>query len=118
MSSDLISPAIVKGWGCIDTFIYLHRLIEDRWKELLGTIGATEPQSFGSAYPQTLLRELAGEAKASFEGLGLKGYARGEKGIADLLNDAWKHFQSQPETFAAWEKSQIEAFRRRLGLSK
>jgi hypothetical protein len=26
MSSDLISPAIVKGWGCIDTFIYLHRL--------------------------------------------------------------------------------------------
>jgi hypothetical protein len=95
-----------------------RELIEDRWKELLGTIGATEPQSFGSAYPQTLLRELAGEAKASFEGLGLKGYARGEKGIADLLNDAWKHFQSQPETFAAWEKSQIEAFRRRLGLSK
>jgi len=33
-----------------------------------------------------------------------------------LLNEAWKHFQSHPESFAQWESTQIEGLRKKLGL--
>ena len=57
---------------------------------------------FRTAYPKTLLRSLAIQAKLSFEALGLKPYMLNEQSIADLLNEAWKHFQSHPESFARY----------------
>jgi len=93
-----------------------HQFIEDRWAELLNTIGAVEPQVFRIAYPKILLRNLAIQAKQSFEVLGLKPYTSNEETIADLLNEAWKHFQSHPESFASWEKDQIEALQKQYGL--
>jgi len=90
--------------------------IEDRWAELLSTIGAVEPQSFRTAYPITLLRDLACQAKQSFEALGLKPYTSKEDRIGDLLNEAWKHFQSHPESFARWEGAQMEELRKKFDL--
>jgi hypothetical protein len=89
--------------------------MDDRWAELLNTIGAVEPQNFRTAYAKTLLRDLASQAKQSFEALGLKTYTSNEDHIADLLNEAWKNFQSHPESFAQWENSQIEELRRKFG---
>lgn len=51
----------------------------------------------------------------SFEALGLKTYTSNEDHIADLLNEAWKNFQSHPESFAQWENFQIEELRRKFG---
>jgi hypothetical protein len=90
--------------------------VEDRWAELLNMIGAAEPQAFRTAYPKALLRDLAIHAKQSFEALGLKAYISNEDSIADLLNEAWRHFQSHPESFAQWERTQIEGLRKKFGL--
>jgi hypothetical protein len=57
---------------------------------------------------------LAGQAKRSFEAIGLKPYRFEENPIADLLNETWKQFQSQPESFARWEKDEIERLRKNL----
>lgn len=108
--------------GIIETLALLSdgpdpELIEDRWAELLATIGANEPQSFRLAYPRTLLRDLASKAKVSFETLGLKPYSSGANRIADLLNEGWKHFQSEPESFVRWEREQIGSLRHEYGLS-
>lgn len=93
-----------------------QEFIEDRWGELVGTIGAVEPQSFRTAYPKSLLGDLAKQAKQSFEGLGLKPYTPKDDHIADLLNEAWKHFQAHPESFARWEGAQVEELRKKFGL--
>jgi hypothetical protein len=93
-----------------------QEFVEDSWGELLKIIGAVEPQAFRTAYPKALLRKLAIQAKESFETLGLKPYASNEDRIADLLNEAWKHFQSHPKSFAEWESTQIEGLRNKLGL--
>jgi hypothetical protein len=91
-----------------------HEFVEDRWRELLNTIGATEPQLFRNIYPSTLLKSLAVQAKRSFEAMSLKPYRIGENPTADLLNEAWKQFQSRPESFAHWEKAEIGKLRKSL----
>jgi len=90
--------------------------LEDRWLELVRTVGAVEPQSFRAAFPKTLLRDLAKKAKECFELLGLKPYIAGQRPLADLLNEAWKHFQSHPESYAGWERTQILELRKSVGL--
>lgn len=93
-----------------------REFIEDRWSELVATVGAVEPQSFRAAFPRTLLRDLANKAKECFEALGLKAYSPGQCPMADLLNEAWKHFQSHPVSYADWERAQIIELRRTVGL--
>lgn len=90
--------------------------IEDRWRELIGTIGAVEPHSFRMAYPETLLKALAQQSKDSFERLGLKAYTPNSCAIADLLNEAWRRFQSDPESYADWERNEVGELRKQLGL--
>ena len=92
-----------------------QEFVEDRWGELVSTIGAVEPQSFQTAYPKSLLSELAKQAKESFEALGLKPYTSKEDQMADLLHEAWKHFQSHPESYADWERTKIGELRTKLG---
>src|SRR5579883_613417 len=91
--------------------------VEARWNELLGTIGALEPQHFHIAYPQPLLRGLAAEAKRLFESSGLRLYNPGSKPIAGLLDQAWERFQANPENFPRWEADQIRELKKVLGLS-
>jgi hypothetical protein len=67
-------------------------------------------------YPVAVLKDLASKAKYSFEALGLRPYGQSAHPTADLLNDAWKYFQSQPESFAVWEKEQIARLRKGFGL--
>jgi hypothetical protein len=93
-----------------------QEFVADRWLELLSTIGAAEPQSFRMAYPKDLLQNIAVVAKEAFEALGLKPYSPKQDRLADLLNEAWKQFQSEPETFAEWEWEQVLELRRNFGL--
>ena len=90
--------------------------IEDRWQELVGTIGAVEPHSFRTAYPKSLLRDLAKQAKESFDALGLKAYTPKTEQVADVLNEAWRRFESDPESYADWERTKIGELRKRFGL--
>ena len=91
--------------------------LEDRWSELVATVGAAEPQLFRAAFPKTLLRDLAKKTKECFEALGLKAYSAGQCPMADLLNDAWKYFQSHPESYADWERAQIGELRQKVGIN-
>src|SRR5216683_2193050 len=93
-----------------------REFVEDRWVELVSTIGAVEPQSFEIPYPRQLLRDLAKQAKQSFETLGLKSYTSKEDHLGDLLHEAWKHFQSHPESYADWERTKIGELRAKFGL--
>ncbi len=92
------------------------RQVEGRWQELLGTIGTSEPQSFHIAYPQTLFHELATEAIQLFEASGLRPYNPGSKPIADLLNEAWRHFQANPAGFSRWESEQLQRLKKVFNL--
>jgi hypothetical protein len=93
------------------------RQVGERWNELLGTIGASEPQHFRIAYPQSLIRDLAIEAKRLFETSGLQPYNPGSKPIASLLDRAWERFQADPGNFPRWEADQIAQLKKALGLS-
>jgi len=64
------------------------------------------------------LKELACKAKDSLEALGLRPNGQSGHLTADLLNDACKCFQSQPESFAVWEKEQIARLRKGFGLTQ
>ena len=92
------------------------RQVGDRWNELLETIGASEPQHFRIAYPQSLIRELAIEAKRLFETAGLQPYNPRSKPIAGLLDEAWERFQADPGSFSRWEADQIGQLKKTLGL--
>ncbi len=92
------------------------RQVENPWQELLRTIGTSEPQYFRIAYPQTLIHELASQAKQLFEASGLQPYNPGSKPIADLLNDAWKHFQADPAGFPLWESEQVQRLKKDFNL--
>ena len=87
--------------------------IESQWQELLGTVGAKEPQHFRIAYPRALIRELAAEVGQLFRDSGFHSYNPGSKPIGDLLAEAWNHFRSNPSSFPAWER-EIAATTERL----
>ncbi len=90
--------------------------VDAQWRELLGTIGASEPQYFRIAYPESLIRELAVEAKQLFEASGLQPYSRGSKPIADLLNEAWERFRTDPARFSSWENDQVRQLKKNFKL--
>ncbi len=92
------------------------RQVEGRWQELLGMIGTSEPQYFRIAYPQPLIHELATEAKQLFEVSGLHSYNSGSNSIADLLTEAWKHFQADPPGFSCWEGEQVQRLKKDFNL--
>lgn len=106
--------AILEMLALLST-VHDGKFIEDRWQELLTTIGATEPQSFRVAYPRELLRALAERGKTAFETLGLKPHTNSGT-LGPLLNSAWKNFQSEPQSFAAWEREQIDELSAGFGL--
>ncbi len=91
--------------------------VHAKWQELLGTIGTTEPQFFRIAYPEPLIRELAIEAAIRFEASGLRRYNPGSNPLADLLNEAWKTFQTDPAGFSRWETEQLGDLKTQFALT-
>jgi hypothetical protein len=51
-----------------------------------------------------------------FEASGLQAYNPGSKNVADLLNEAWKHFHADPAGFSAWESEQLQRLRKTFNL--
>lgn len=90
--------------------------IESQWQELLGTVGAKEPQHFRIAYPRALICELAAEVAQLFRDSGFHSYNPGSKPIGDLLAEAWNHFRSNPSSFPAWERGKLQQLRKDFGL--
>ena len=90
--------------------------IESQWQELLGTVGAKEPQNFRIAYPLALIRELAAEVGQLFRSAGFHSYNPGSKPIGDLLAEAWNYFRSDPSSFPAWEHAKLHQLRKAFKL--
>ena len=86
--------------------------IESQWQELLGTVGAKEPQNFRIACPLPLIRDLAAEAGQLFRSAGFHSYSPGSRRIGDLLAEAWNYFRSDPSTFPAWEREKLRQLRK------
>ncbi len=91
--------------------------LESQWQELLGTIGAKEPQHFRIAYPLDLIRELAAEVGQLFRSAGFHSYNPGSKRIGDLLAKAWNYFRSDPSSFPAWERVELHQLRKAFKLN-
>ena len=91
--------------------------IENQWQELLGMVGAKEPQHFRIAYPLALIRELAVEVGQLFRSAGFHSYSPGSKPIGDLLADAWNYFRSDPSNFPAWEREKLRQLRKAFKLN-
>jgi hypothetical protein len=47
---------------------------------------------------------------------GLKPYRSKEDRIAELWNEAWRLFQSNPESYADWERTKIGELRNKFGV--
>jgi hypothetical protein len=90
--------------------------VESQWKELQGTVGTQEPQRFRIAYPPVLIHELATEANQLFRSSGFHSYNPGSRPIADLLTEAWNHFQADPAGFPQWERGQLQQLKKDVNL--
>jgi hypothetical protein len=91
--------------------------IESQWQELLGTVGAKEPQYFRIAYPRALIRDLAAEATQLFRSSGFRSYNPGSKPIGDLLAEAWNYFRTNPSGFPDWERGKLQQLRKAFKLN-
>jgi hypothetical protein len=94
--------------------------INTRWNELLALTGQTAPQEYTLAYPPKLMDELADFLFAEYQRIGLTTWSQHATAtgiqVTKLLNDAWDEFESRPETFATFERQNVQALRRAFGL--
>jgi hypothetical protein len=91
--------------------------IDARWQELVALSGQSPPPEYELTYPKDLMDEVAAARFAAAKGMGMTPWSGGPAGanfhIGAILNNAWESFLSEPATFAAFEKQQIEAIRAR-----
>jgi hypothetical protein len=109
--------AVLEQMGAVEAVDRIRSL----WDDYLAVCGETLPPDYEICYPQTLIESLAQRTIEVCRSLGLRGFDHpGEPGgnIPFLLNEAWERFISDPQTFAHWERSQLEILWRELGFSR
>jgi len=95
--------------------------IRDLWDRYLTVCGETRPPDYEVCYPQSLIELLARHVVKVCRSLDLRGFdqAQGFQGdIPSLLNEAWERFLANPQTYADWEHSQLEALWQELGTNQ
>jgi hypothetical protein len=92
--------------------------INSRWKELVTLSGQTPPTEYELTYPKELMDQIAVAVFSVAKHMGMTPWSGGSTGpdfhIGALLNNAWVSFFSEPATFAAFEKMQIDMIRAQL----
>ena len=90
--------------------------IDARWQELVTLSGQSPPPEYELTYPKELIDQTAAAISAAATGMGMTPWsgnpASADFHIGAILNNAWDSFLSEPATFAAFEKQQIEAILR------
>lgn len=86
--------------------------IDAIWSEILTAEEAQRPAEFDLYHPPAMLERLAELVIAGCRDLGLRVYdpaADPDADIPRLINEAWRRFDSEPDSYAVWE---AEAFTR------
>ncbi len=94
--------------------------VQALWDHYLAVCGETLPPDYEVCYPQVLIEALAQRTVEVCRTLSLQGFdAPGTSGgnIPSLLNEAWERFLADPQTYADWERSQLETLWRDLGFN-
>jgi hypothetical protein len=94
--------------------------IKELWENYLVVCGERLPPDYEVCYPQFLIELLAQRVVEVCRSLGLQGfdYANASHGdIPSLLNEAWERFLANPQTYADWEHTQLEALWQELGFN-
>jgi hypothetical protein len=89
------------------------------WNSYLDVSREGRPQDYEVCYPQTLLESLAERIIAGCRSLGVRGFDQPGNPANDLptlFGEAWERFLADPETYAAWERSQLETLRQELAV--
>jgi hypothetical protein len=89
------------------------------WDRYLPVSQESPPAEYEVCYPQALMESLA---RGSIEGcrqLGLRGFNLDVAGhpndLASVLSEAWERFIADPETYAEWERGQLEGLWQDIG---
>jgi hypothetical protein len=90
--------------------------MESRWEQYVRTIGAQKPFNYNDYHPDELFIAVMEDVETSTSQQ-LEIYKHGAGPIADLLNEAWKHFLSDPQGYAQWEKSKVDEMARMVASS-
>jgi hypothetical protein len=81
------------------------------WDCYLEASRETRPQDYEVCYPQALLESLAKRIIAGCRSLGVRGFDQPggpPNDLPSLFGEAWERFLADSQTYAAWERSQIE----------
>lgn len=94
--------------------------IQSHWNQYIELTGQQRPQEYELRYPSRLLEQLLALIHQECGTLGLVSYCQVSPNpsaihITALLNEAWEHFNRDPEQFALWEEKQVERLSNMLG---
>ena len=80
------------------------------WSQFLAEAGLRPEPEYQRCVPDTLLGQIAGEAKAGVEGIGCRlASPETDDEIHELLNSAWDRFWTAPESYVEWERRAMQA---------
>jgi hypothetical protein len=80
--------------------------IEGRWCDLLAVAGQNEPPDFQRYYPDKILRQAVEAAHVGYTKMGCRPWPEPtEDNVRKTLNEAWRNFWANPQSFVAWERS-------------
>jgi hypothetical protein len=79
------------------------------WRGVTAAAHLQETPAYRRCFPSDLVRGIASTLLEGVEGLGVRRVEPGHMGpIADRLNDAWRRFLQEPDTYAGWEARAAE----------
>lgn len=99
---------VLEGLGLGETVA----AVQTRWGQYLPLAGEQVPHDYHLCYPDELLAALAQGVTAACNALGLRAYSdqpTDAPTIAHILNEAWKRFLADPDSYHSWEAAQLEA---------
>ena len=80
--------------------------IEGRWCDLLAVAGQNEPPDFQRYYPDKILSQAVEAAHVGYTKMGCRPWPEPtEDNVRKTLNEAWRNFWANPQSFVAWERS-------------
>lgn len=89
--------------------------VKEKWAEFKKIIGPKKDTDFVVAVPDKLLKRAAEHCLQGTKAIKCEiASPSGGTQIADLLNNSWKQFWTDPENFYSWEKSTLIDFKKSL----
>jgi hypothetical protein len=98
------------------------------WHTYVSTVGERKPPEYDVCYPPTLINSLVRRVVDGCTALGIRRFdavapaapPAGGTAVIDvprLLDEVWTRFLADPAAYAQWERNQVDALWRALGLA-